>query len=109
MSHPTRKLLETLEFLESLLILNCPKNSWNSARLLGTLGTVLGLFVNFDFYRFWCREYEEKLSEFIANLLTSKYPINSPNKRKRPGKNANSMSNTPSSEQVSKLFDLKSE
>ncbi|KFB35352.1 hypothetical protein ZHAS_00001840 [Anopheles sinensis] len=38
--------------------------------------------------RYWCQEFEEKLSELIAALLTSKYPSNSPNKRKRPSKSA---------------------
>uniref|UniRef100_A0A182S6B2 SOSS complex subunit A homolog n=1 Tax=Anopheles maculatus TaxID=74869 RepID=A0A182S6B2_9DIPT len=49
--------------------------------------------------RYWCQEYEEKLSELIAALLTSKYPSNSPNKRKRPSKSAQ-QNTAPTSEQL---------
>ncbi|XP_034667425.1 integrator complex subunit 3 homolog [Drosophila subobscura] len=50
--------------------------------------------------RFWCQRYEEKLSEIIASLLTSKYPSSSPNKRKRPSKGSSVASSTPSADQV---------
>ncbi|XP_030386762.1 integrator complex subunit 3 homolog isoform X2 [Scaptodrosophila lebanonensis] len=50
--------------------------------------------------RFWCHRSEEKLSEIIASLLTSKYPSSSPNKRKRPSKGCSAASSTPSSDQV---------
>ncbi|XP_055593273.1 integrator complex subunit 3 homolog [Uranotaenia lowii] len=50
--------------------------------------------------RCWCEEYEGKLSEIIANLLTSKYPSSSPNKRKRPLKSSPLQNCTPSSEQI---------
>lgn len=50
--------------------------------------------------RCWCEEYEGKLSEIIANLLTSKYPQNSPSKRKRPLKSSPSQNCSPSSEQI---------
>ncbi|KPU75327.1 uncharacterized protein Dana_GF16127 [Drosophila ananassae] len=50
--------------------------------------------------RFWCQQYEEKLSEIIASLLTSKYPNSSPNKRKRPSKSNSTTNNTPSADQV---------
>lgn len=53
--------------------------------------------------RHWCIDYEEKLSEIIANLLISKYPQNSPTKRKRPLKNSQS-NNSPTSEQVSSFL-----
>ncbi|XP_041566080.1 integrator complex subunit 3 homolog isoform X5 [Drosophila elegans] len=53
-----------------------------------------------DFVRFWCQRYEEKLSEIIASLLTSKYPSSSPNKRKRPSKGNIVASSTPSADQV---------
>lgn len=33
--------------------------------------------------RYWCRDYEDKLGELLANLLSSRYPATSPNKRKR--------------------------
>uniref|UniRef100_A0A182QAQ3 SOSS complex subunit A homolog n=1 Tax=Anopheles farauti TaxID=69004 RepID=A0A182QAQ3_9DIPT len=49
--------------------------------------------------RYWCQEFEEKLSELIAALLTSKYPSNSPNKRKRPSKSAQA-NTAPTSEQL---------
>ncbi|KAH8375711.1 hypothetical protein KR009_006738 [Drosophila setifemur] len=50
--------------------------------------------------RFWCVQYEEKLSEIIASLLTSKYPSSSPNKRKRPSKGSSLSCGTPSADQV---------
>lgn len=54
-----------------------------------------------NFFRYWCIEHEERCSEIIASLLTSKYPINSPNKRKRPLKSATNTGSSPTSEQVS--------
>lgn len=54
------------------------------------------LFIN----RYWCTDHEERCSEIIASLLTSKYPINSPNKRKRPLKSATNTVSSPTSEQV---------
>ncbi|XP_050492467.1 integrator complex subunit 3 isoform X2 [Bombus huntii] len=50
--------------------------------------------------RYWCRDYEEKLSELLANLLSTRYPATSPNKRKRSGPKHNQQSGTPSGEQV---------
>ncbi|EDV59943.1 integrator complex subunit 3 homolog [Drosophila erecta] len=50
--------------------------------------------------RFWCQRYEEKLSEIIASLLTSKYPSSSPNKRKRPPKGISVSTSIPSADQV---------
>ncbi|KAM8714880.1 hypothetical protein ACLKA7_002001 [Drosophila subpalustris] len=50
--------------------------------------------------RFWCQRCEEKLSEIIASLLTSKYPSSSPNKRKRPSKGSSAASSTPSADNV---------
>lgn len=55
------------------------------------------------FCRYWCQEFEEKLSEIIANLLTSKYPSSSPNKRKRPPKNSSAQNTLPTSDQVINL------
>ncbi|XP_055859113.1 integrator complex subunit 3 homolog [Episyrphus balteatus] len=49
--------------------------------------------------RFWCQRGEEKLSEIIAGLLTSKYPSSSPNKRKRL-KGNQSMGSSPSADQI---------
>ncbi|XP_037957894.1 integrator complex subunit 3 homolog isoform X2 [Teleopsis dalmanni] len=55
--------------------------------------------------RFWCQRGEEKLSEIIASLLTSKYPSSSPNKRKRPLKNtAAALTSAPSADQDKKIF-----
>ncbi|XP_058820885.1 integrator complex subunit 3 homolog isoform X2 [Topomyia yanbarensis] len=50
--------------------------------------------------RCWCEEYEGKLSEIIAGLLTSKYPSSSPNKRKRPLKLSSMQNCSPSSDQI---------
>uniref|UniRef100_A0A1A9V9I8 SOSS complex subunit A homolog n=1 Tax=Glossina austeni TaxID=7395 RepID=A0A1A9V9I8_GLOAU len=50
--------------------------------------------------RFWCQRGEEKLSEIIASLLTSKYPSSSPNKRKRPLKGSSAVNSSPSADQV---------
>ncbi|KAH8241921.1 hypothetical protein KR032_009233 [Drosophila birchii] len=50
--------------------------------------------------RFWYQRYEEKLSEIIASLLTSKYPSSSPNKRKRPPKGGFIVTSSPSADQV---------
>ncbi|KAH8240296.1 hypothetical protein KR038_007545 [Drosophila bunnanda] len=50
--------------------------------------------------RFWYQRYEEKLSEIIASLLTSKYPSSSPNKRKRPSKGGSIVTSSPSADQV---------
>uniref|UniRef100_A0A1B0G4J6 Ints3-like C-terminal domain-containing protein n=1 Tax=Glossina morsitans morsitans TaxID=37546 RepID=A0A1B0G4J6_GLOMM len=50
--------------------------------------------------RFCCQRGEEKLSEIIASLLTSKYPSSSPNKRKRPLKGRSAVNRSPSADQV---------
>lgn len=55
--------------------------------------------------RYWCQEHEEKLGELVANLLSSRYPNTSPNKRKRGGGGANRAglgagAGPPSAEQV---------
>lgn len=50
--------------------------------------------------RYWCRDYEEKLGELLANLLSTRYPVNSPNKRKRSGAKHNQQSGPPTGEQV---------
>ncbi|XP_058454591.1 integrator complex subunit 3 homolog isoform X2 [Malaya genurostris] len=50
--------------------------------------------------RCWCEEYEGKLSEIIAGLLTSKYPSSSPNKRKRPLKSSPMQNCAPTSDQI---------
>lgn len=63
---------------------------------------------NFVFFRYWCQDSEEKLSEIIANLLTSKYPSSSPNKRKRPPKNSSAQNSLPTSDQVIFFFFYKS-
>lgn len=53
--------------------------------------------------RFWCQDYEEKLSEIIANLLISKYQNSSPNKRKRSMKNNSTQNTAPTADQVSSM------
>ncbi|XP_018305369.1 integrator complex subunit 3 isoform X3 [Mycetomoellerius zeteki] len=51
--------------------------------------------------RYWCRDYEEKLGELLANLLSTRYPATSPNKRKRSGAKQNQQSaGPPTGEQV---------
>ncbi|XP_015591743.1 integrator complex subunit 3 isoform X3 [Cephus cinctus] len=51
--------------------------------------------------RYWCRDYEDKLAELLANLLSTRYPATSPNKRKRSGAKHNQQSNgPPTGEQV---------
>ncbi|XP_034952755.1 integrator complex subunit 3 [Chelonus insularis] len=51
--------------------------------------------------RYWCRDYEEKLAELLANLLNTRYPATSPNKRKRAGAKQNQQqSGPPTGEQV---------
>lgn len=50
--------------------------------------------------RYWCRDYEEKLGELLANLLSTRYPATSPNKRKRSGAKHNQQSGPPTGEQV---------
>ncbi|CRK95583.1 CLUMA_CG009044, isoform A [Clunio marinus] len=51
-------------------------------------------------FRHWCVEFEEQLSEIIANLLISKYPQSSPTKRKRTLKSNNQSNGAPSAEQL---------
>lgn len=50
--------------------------------------------------RYWCRDYEEKLGELLANLLSTRYPATSPNKRKRSSGKHNQQPGPPSGEQV---------
>ncbi|XP_008559612.1 integrator complex subunit 3 isoform X2 [Microplitis demolitor] len=51
--------------------------------------------------RYWCRDYEDKLGELLANLLSTRYPATSPNKRKRAGAKQNQQqSGPPTGEQV---------
>ncbi|CAL7944924.1 unnamed protein product [Xylocopa violacea] len=50
--------------------------------------------------RYWCRDYEEKLGELLANLLSTRYPATSPNKRKRSATKHNQQSGPPTGEQV---------
>lgn len=49
---------------------------------------------------YWCREYEDKLAELLANLLSTRYPATSPNKRKRTGAKHNQQSSLPSGELI---------
>lgn len=49
--------------------------------------------------RYWCRDYEDKLGDLLANLLSTRYPATSPNKRKRTA-TKNQSSGPPSGEQV---------
>lgn len=49
--------------------------------------------------RYWCRDYEDKLGELLASLLSARYPATSPNKRKRATAK-HSAGGAPSGEQV---------
>ncbi|XP_048484397.1 integrator complex subunit 3 homolog [Plutella xylostella] len=37
---------------------------------------------------YWCQDYEDKVGDLVAALLSTRYPGTSPNKRKRPGKHS---------------------
>lgn len=51
--------------------------------------------------RHWCCDYEEKLGELLATLLSTRYPATSPNKRKRSGGKQNQQqAGPPTGEQV---------
>lgn len=50
--------------------------------------------------RYWCREYEDKLGELVASLLSTRYPATSPNKRKRSMAKLAQQSGPPTGEQV---------
>lgn len=50
--------------------------------------------------RYRCPDYEEKLGELLANLLSTRYPATSPNRRKRSGAKHNQQPGPPSGEQV---------
>lgn len=51
--------------------------------------------------RYWCRDYEDKLAELLANLLSTRYPATSPNKRKRAASKQNQQaSGPPTGEQI---------
>lgn len=50
---------------------------------------------------YWCQDYEDKLAELIATLLSTRYPGTSPNKRKRPAKGTIPPNAPPTAIQVS--------
>ncbi|XP_034833377.1 integrator complex subunit 3 homolog [Maniola hyperantus] len=37
---------------------------------------------------YWCQDWEDKVADLLAALLSTRYPGTSPNKRKRPGKHS---------------------
>ncbi|XP_022131165.2 integrator complex subunit 3 homolog [Pieris rapae] len=49
---------------------------------------------------YWCQDYEEKVADLLAVLLSTRYPGTSPNKRKRPGKHTIPPNAPPSAELV---------
>ncbi|GBP60192.1 Integrator complex subunit 3 homolog [Eumeta japonica] len=49
---------------------------------------------------YWCQDYEDKVGDLVAVLLSTRYPGTSPNKRKRPGKHSISPNAPPSAELV---------
>ncbi|XP_037874354.1 integrator complex subunit 3 homolog isoform X2 [Bombyx mori] len=51
---------------------------------------------------YWCQDYEDKVGDLVAALLSTRYPGTSPNKRKRPGKHSMPPNAPPSAELVLK-------
>lgn len=49
---------------------------------------------------YWCQDYEDKVSDLLSVLLSTRYPGTSPNKRKRPGKHSIPPNAPPSAELV---------
>ncbi|XP_023951765.1 integrator complex subunit 3 homolog [Bicyclus anynana] len=49
---------------------------------------------------YWCQDYEDKVGDLLAVLLSTRYPGTSPNKRKRPGKHNIPPNAPPSAELV---------
>ncbi|CAK1542138.1 unnamed protein product [Leptosia nina] len=49
---------------------------------------------------YWCQDYEDKVADLLAVLLSTRYPGTSPNKRKRPGKHTIPPNAPPSAELV---------
>lgn len=54
---------------------------------------------------YWCQDYEDKVGDLVAVLLSTRYPGTSPNKRKRPGKHSIPPNAPPSAELVSYIYD----
>lgn len=50
---------------------------------------------------YWCQDYEDKVGDLVAALLSTRYPGTSPNKRKRPGKHSIPPNAPPTAELVS--------
>lgn len=50
--------------------------------------------------RYWCKDYEDKLGELLATLLSSRYPMSSFSKRKRSTVKHNQSSGPPTGEQI---------
>lgn len=50
---------------------------------------------------YWCQDFEDKVADLLAVLLSTRYPGTSPNKRKRPGKHSIPPNAPPSAELVS--------
>lgn len=53
----------------------------------------------FTVIKCWCKDYLDKIGELISNLLSTRYPSTSPNKRKRTG-NKSLNTTVPSADQV---------
>ncbi|XP_072938323.1 integrator complex subunit 3 [Epargyreus clarus] len=49
---------------------------------------------------YWCQDYEDKVGDLLAVLLSTRYPGTSPNKRKRPGKHTIPPNAPPTAESV---------
>ncbi|XP_051175718.1 integrator complex subunit 3 isoform X1 [Leptopilina boulardi] len=98
---PKLQFKENAEALTSiLLMLKQEKPSLELLKQLFTRQSADGDMFVASALRYWCRDYEEKLGELLANLLSTRYPATSPNKRKRTGPKQNQQSGPPSGEQV---------
>ncbi|KAK4881278.1 hypothetical protein RN001_004597 [Aquatica leii] len=53
----------------------------------------------FTIIKYWCEDYLDKIGELIFNLISTRYPSTSPNKRKRTG-NKSLSTTVPSADQV---------
>ncbi|XP_043495860.1 integrator complex subunit 3 isoform X4 [Polistes fuscatus] len=83
-----------------LLMLKQEKPTLELLRQLLTRQNVDGDLFVVTALRYWCRDYEDKLGELLANLLSTRYPATSPNKRKRSGAKNHQQSGPPTGEQV---------
>ncbi|XP_033224600.1 integrator complex subunit 3 isoform X2 [Belonocnema kinseyi] len=98
---PKLQFKENAEALMSiLLMLKQEKPTLELLKQLLCRQSVNGDMFVVSALQYWCRDYEDKLGELLANLLSTRYPATSPNKRKRTGPKHNQQSGPPTGEQV---------